>query len=235
MYRTDRKDFFKYLKHARRNGFTNETMGCPVIISGGFRDNGVQLKVKEPLILPEITISQEIYDADFLLSVAHFTMHLEFPFAGSLKNISMGCVTQDTKLAMHSVKGIGKSHQNVQAANVDGAKTIIAHFAPKIFACNLALDVTPECDCFDNTDLPIVPDIGIFLSSDIVACDKSAFDAVISAPGYPGCILEGSEGMMEGGNKVTPIHPKQTNWNDQENFIRQANIGSLEYELVELK
>jgi uncharacterized Fe-S center protein len=210
-------------------------MGCPVIISGGFHDNGIPYSVKDPLIISEVTVSQEIWQADFLFSLAHFTLHLEFPFAASLKNVGMGCVTQNTKLAMHSAKGLGKSHINVQAGNIDGAKVVLGHFSSKIFACNIALDVTPECDCFNVTDLPVVPDLGIFLSDDIIACDKAAFDAAISAPGYPGSLLEGSEGMLPGGNKVTPCHPKQTGWKEQEEFIKKAGIGSLDYDLVELK
>jgi len=234
MYNTDRKDFFKYLDAARRNGFTSEVLGCPLIISGGFRDHGVRVKVPDPLILEEVTISQEIWDADVLFSLAHATMHLQFPFAAALKNISMGCVDKKTKTAMHSVKKFTPIHLNTQAANTDGAKVVIEHFNEKIFACNLALDITPECDCFDKTDLPIVPDIGIFASDNPSACDQATFDAIMKAPGYPGSILEGKDGMRSGGDKVVGCHHSQQDYKPYFNFLDQAGIGSPDYELVEV-
>ena len=233
MYNTDRKDFFKYLNGARRNGFTAETLGCPLIISGGFRDHGVTLPVPDPLILPQVTFSQEIWEADFIFSLAHFTMHLQFPFAAALKNLSMGCVDQKTKLAMHSTRKFSPLHLNVQAANTDGAKVLLKKFRGRVFACNLALDITPECDCFDKTDLPIVPDLGIFASFDPVACDQAAWDALLKAPGYPGSLIEGSGGMQPGGDKVAACHSALKSSERYFDFLRQANIGSLEYELVD--
>ena len=161
-------------------------------------------------------------------------MHLEFPLAGCLKNIAMGCADRDTKLKMHSVRKYSPPHLNSQAANTDGAKVILNRFKGKVFGCNLALDVTPECDCFDKSDLPVVPDIGVFLSEDLTACDQAALDKVIASPGYPGCLMEGHEGMKPGGNKVGACHEKMTDYSKYNEFLRQAGIGSLEYELVEI-
>jgi len=234
MYKSPRNNYFGYLDSARRNGFTAETMGCPIVISGGLKDNGVTVNVPDPLILPQITVSQDIWDADFLLSLAHFTMHLEFPYAGSLKNIAMGSMDRDTKMAMHSAKKFHPPHLNVQAANADGAKVMLTRFKNKFFALNLALDVTPECDCFDKTDLPIIPDIGVFASLDPAACDKAAYDKVLAAPGYPGCLMESHPAMLPGGNKVAACHSKQSDAAAHDDFLRQAGISSLEYDLIEI-
>lgn len=234
MYRSERNDFFKYLDSARRNGFTSEVLGCPLIISGGFRDHGITVDVPNHLLLPKVTVSQEIWEADVLFSLAHFTMHLEFPFGAAVKNISMGCVDRKTKMAMHSTRKYKPPHLNSQAGNTDGAKVVIDHFRGKLYACNLAIDITPECDCFDKTDLPVVPDLGIFASFDPVACDQAAFDAVIDSPGYPGCLFEGTGAMKPGGNKVATIHPMQGAYKMYNEFVRKAGLGSLEYELVEV-
>ena len=234
MYKSDRDNFHGYLNAARRNGFTEEVLGCPLIISGGVDEQGYTFDVPDPLILDNITVSRDIWEADFLFSLAHFTMHLEFPFAGSLKNIAMGSVDRATKLKMHSVRKFSPPLLNSQAANTDGAKVILGKFESKAFACNIALDVTPECDCFHKSDLPIVPDVGIFLSDDIVACDKASFDKVIDAPGYPGCLMEGHEGMLPGGNKVNACHNKQKNADFHDECISKANIGNLNYELIEI-
>ena len=234
LYKSERNNYFGYLEVARRNGFTNEVLGCPLLISGGLKDHGVTVEVDKPLVLPKVSISREIWDADVLISLAHATMHLEFPYACSLKNIGMGCVDRYTKEKMHNARKLSPSRLNAQAANIDGASVVIKHFTDKILACNIALDVTPECDCFDKTDLPIIPDLGIFLSQDVVACDQATFMAIIDAPGYPGSLLEGHEGMQRGGNKVSACHAKQSGWAEHDKFLRQAGIGSMEYEVVEV-
>ncbi len=41
----------------------------------------------------------------------------------------------------------------------------------------LATHMTPVCDCFGFTSLPILPDAGIFGSDDIVACEQAVLDA----------------------------------------------------------
>jgi len=46
------------------------------------------------------------------------------------------------------------------------------------FHINFLLDISPNCDCFPNNDMPIVPNIGILASSDPVAIDKASVDLV---------------------------------------------------------
>lgn len=41
---------------------------------------------------------------------------------------------------------------------------------------NLAINITPNCDCYPGTEQPIMKDIGLFASFDPVACDQAAFD-----------------------------------------------------------
>jgi uncharacterized protein len=133
---------------------------------------------------------------------------------------------------MHSARKFHPPHLNVQAANADGAKVILERFKGRNYSVNLALDVTPECDCFGKNDVPIVPDAGVFASLDPAACDRAAYDAVISLPGYPGCLMEGKEGMAPGGNKAASCHSKLGDGKEHDDFIRKAGISNLEYELV---
>lgn len=41
----------------------------------------------------------------------------------------------------------------------------------------IANQITPVCDCFGFTSMPILPDAGIFGSDDIVACEQAVLDA----------------------------------------------------------
>ncbi len=41
---------------------------------------------------------------------------------------------------------------------------------------NFLCRITPNCDCYPQTEQPLVPDIGLFASFDPVACDQAAYD-----------------------------------------------------------
>ena len=46
------------------------------------------------------------------------------------------------------------------------------------FHVSLVIDVSPNCDCHAENDIPIVPDVGMFASFDPVALDRACADAV---------------------------------------------------------
>ncbi len=52
------------------------------------------------------------------------------------------------------------------------------------FHISLVMDVSPNCDCHNENDLPIVPDVGMFASFDPVALDQACVDAVNKQPVY---------------------------------------------------
>lgn len=43
---------------------------------------------------------------------------------------------------------------------------------------NFLINITPNCDCYPETEEPIREDIGIFISFDPLACDQASFDFV---------------------------------------------------------
>ncbi|HEX7343052.1 MAG TPA: DUF362 domain-containing protein [bacterium] len=233
LYKSLRHQAYEYYDVARRNGFTSEVLGCPIIISGGLSDRSVKIPVPEPMRLTEVGISSEIYEADALISLAHVTLHLQYPIGAALKNVGMGCVDIDTKLAMHDARGTNPRHLAQYEATCDGARAVLAGFKGKFYAINLLLDITPDCDCFERSDLPVVPDLGILGSDDPVAVDKASYDLILAAPGYPGSKLDGSNGMNPGGPKVQPIYPKI----DPEAYFQvtqHCGIGSTEFHLLDL-
>ncbi len=60
---------------------------------------------------------------------------------------------------------------------------------------NFAIDITPHCDCHPYSDQPIVPDIGIFASRDIVSVDSACYDALKKAEGIRGSLVEEIGGL----------------------------------------
>lgn len=56
------------------------------------------------------------------------------------------------------------------------------------FHISIVVDVSPNCDCHSENDIPIVPNVGMFASFDPVALDQECADAVNKQP-----VMEGSQ------------------------------------------
>ena len=55
------------------------------------------------------------------------------------------------------------------------AKAVLSLFPSPIFI-NVLENITKDCDCFGTVQKPLIPDIGILASTDIVAVDKASLD-----------------------------------------------------------
>ena len=80
---------------AKSHGFSEKTMGCPIIIS----DDHVVVKTEHM----NVEVSKEIAEADAMLVLTHGTGHACSAFGGSIKNIAMGCVSKRTKKNQHKM------------------------------------------------------------------------------------------------------------------------------------
>jgi uncharacterized Fe-S center protein len=91
------------------------------------------------------------------------------------------------------------------------------------------MDVTPLCDCYDFNDAPIVPNIGILASQDIVAIDQAAADLVNGAPGLPHTKLHG---LDPGEDKLRQL--VDADWTVQLRYAEELGLGSRSYDLIRL-
>jgi uncharacterized Fe-S center protein len=126
----------------------------------------------------------------------------------------------------------------LDAAIGDGALAAVKQLgAENIGYVNMGIDVSPACDCIPFADVPIVSNIGVFASSDPVAIDKACVDIVRESVGAPGSAVvdrgvhnpgdkkfEGASGIVPGLNEEAQL-----------NTGAKIGLGSLEYELVEVK
>jgi len=92
-----RRTVDQYIDTARRNGFTPETVGCPITIAERFT------KVESGSPIGDVLLPQELLDAGGLLVLSHFKGHDGAFFGGAIKNLGMGCVGVPTKEKMHTV------------------------------------------------------------------------------------------------------------------------------------
>ncbi len=71
------------------------------------------------------------------------------------------------------------------------------------FHVSLVVDVSPNCDCHGENDVPIVPNVGMFASFDPVALDQACVDAVLAQPKMPNSVIGSGEactvrGLLQG-------------------------------------
>jgi uncharacterized Fe-S center protein len=140
---------------------------------------------------------------------------------------------------------MGACGKNAISSNWDSGNTAlsckIAEYAKAVldgrpnFHINVVNQVSPYCDCHDESDAAIIPDIGIFASFDPVALDKACIDAVNAAPPVLSSILSERQRVHkdEAGNAdhMTDVHPV-TDWRVQISHAEKIGLGSSSYELI---
>ena len=102
LYVGNRSIATEHIKTAVRNGFAYSVMDTPVIIADGIRGKSEKTVTINRKHFKSVYIGSEIAHADAMVSVAHFKGHELTGFAGTLKNIGMGCASRKGKLAQHS-------------------------------------------------------------------------------------------------------------------------------------
>lgn len=101
------------------------------------------------------------------------------------------------------------------------------------FHINFIMNVSPDCDCWDSNDYPLIPDLGMAASFDPVALDKACADMVAAAPALPGSkiMATGSNDDLQGKDKFSHAHP-DTYWQAGIDHGVKIGLGNSEYELI---
>lgn len=100
------------------------------------------------------------------------------------------------------------------------------------FHISFIMDVSPYCDCHGENDLPIVPDVGMMASYDLVALDQACVDKVNAQPPMPGSMLdEKEEKSWDHFHDISP----DTDWEAALKRAEEMGLGSRSYEIVEVK
>lgn len=101
------------------------------------------------------------------------------------------------------------------------------------FHINFIIDVSPNCDCWDVNDYPIVADIGIAASFDPIALDQASADLVKAAPALAGSKIrkDHSHSDHKGKDKFRLTHP-DTFWQAGLEHAEKIGLGTTKYELV---
>lgn len=102
------------------------------------------------------------------------------------------------------------------------------------FHISLITDVSPNCDCHDENDAPILPDIGMLASFDPVALDQACVDLCQAAEPIRNSQLGdnmASEHFHDHGDVWHNSNPN-VSWEETLEHAEKLGIGSREYELI---
>lgn len=118
-------------------------------------------------------------------------------------------------------------HGRIYKAVVDGRPN---------FHISLIVDVSPNCDCHGENDVPILPNIGMFASFDPLALDQACVDACMAAQPMPGSQLAkhlADPDFHDHHDHFTNSTP-ESEWRSCLEHAEKIGLGSRDYELIRM-
>ena len=286
LYKLDRGDAVSHLVTAIENGFDYAVVGAPLIIGDGLKGGSASKVRIDKEIFRDVSIGDDLYYCDTIISVAHFKGHELSGFGGTIKNLGMGGASRVGKLQQHSnvnpvIKkkncigcgeclewcpqgalsiedkkskidtkiciGCGECFlickQGAIQANWNETSTIfqkkmveytlgvLKGKEKKSIFINFLTHISPACDCYPCSDVPIVSDIGILASIDPVAIDQASVDLVNKQVGNKTSALKAN--LDSGEDKFKGVYP-YLDWETQLHYGEEIGLGTRDYELVTL-
>ena len=138
-----------------------------------------------------------------------------------------------------SFDAIANNHDN--ANEVLGCK--IAEYSQAVtygrpcFHISLVQDISPNCDCHEENDAPILPDVGMFASFDPVALDQACADACLKSVPYDNSQL--GDHLRDPHWHHHHDHFLDSNpnirWKETLEHAEKLGVGSREYELITIR
>jgi hypothetical protein len=114
----------------------------------------------------------------------------------------------------------------------EAARTVIDTFEPrKIIYINFLTEIQPECDCMPTADVPVIQDLGILISEDIVAIEKASINLLRQANALERSMAEDKQ-VQKGDDILMKLHAKPYLMQVEE--AERLGLGSRKYELLEI-
>ena len=104
------------------------------------------------------------------------------------------------------------------------------------FHISLIVDVSPNCDCHGENDIPILPDIGMFASFYPLALDQACVVACLAAAPVPGSQLANNMAKKDfiGHHDHFRNSTPESEWRSCLAHAEKIGLGSREYNLINM-
>ena len=171
-----------------RHGFTNY---FPVDIMDEYDE--IRIPVKDQSHIKYDIVGGHIANYDFMIALNHFKGHPMGGYGGALKNLSIGCASQNGKAYIHSAGKMQKLDMNklwtpAYIGDQDGflesmaaaAQAVVNYFQKQqgIIYISVMNNMSIDCDCVDHPEPVKLEDYGILASTDPVALDQACIDII---------------------------------------------------------
>ena len=105
------------------------------------------------------------------------------------------------------------------------------------FHINMAMDISPNCDCHGDNDAPILPNIGMFASFDPVAVDQACVDACQKQQPMSNSQLGDNLAKPDWHHHHDHFMDSNPNvhWKETLEHAEKIGLGTRDYELVTVK
>lgn len=229
----ERNNSANHWKVIERHGFLNY---FPVDIMDEYDE--IRIPVKDQTHIKYDIVGGHMANYDFMIALNHFKGHPMGGYGGAIKNLSIGCASQNGKAYIHSSGkmeklDMGKIWTPEYIGNQDGflesmaaaAQAVVNYFNKKqgIIYINVMNNMSIDCDCVDHPQPVKLEDYGILASTDPVALDQACIDIInqqkVTAKNDPTDLL----------NRIDKQHGTHTL-----DHAEKIGLGSKKYTLVSI-
>ena len=229
----ERNTSANHWKVIERHGFLNY---FPVDIMDEYDE--IRIPVKDQTHIKYDIVGGHMANYDFMIALNHFKGHPMGGYGGAIKNLSIGCASQNGKAYIHSSGkmeklDMGKIWTPEYIGNQDGflesmaaaAQAVVNYFNKKqgIIYINVMNNMSIDCDCVDHPQPVKLEDYGILASTDPVALDQACIDIInqqkVTAKNDPTDLL----------NRIDKQHGTHTL-----DHAEKIGLGSKKYTLVSI-
>ncbi|MBO7601433.1 MAG: DUF362 domain-containing protein [Bacteroidaceae bacterium] len=198
----------------------------------------MKIPVKDTTHLKYDIVGNHMQNYDFMIALNHFKGHPMGGYGGALKNLSIGCASQNGKAYIHSagkmeVLDMAKlwtpefigDQEGFLESMAAAAQAITDYFEAKkgIIYISVMNNMSIDCDCVDHPEPVKLEDYGILASTDPVALDQACIDIInqqkVTAKNDPTDLL----------NRIDQQHGVHTI-----EHAAQIGLGTREYSLVSI-
>ncbi|MBQ9671818.1 MAG: DUF362 domain-containing protein [Prevotella sp.] len=233
----DRKDerttSANHWKVIARHGFT-PTFKVDIMDEEG----DMKIPVRDTTHLKYDIVGTHMQNYDFMIALNHFKGHPMGGYGGALKNLSIGCGSQNGKAYIHSAGKMEKldmrrlwtpefigDQDGFLESMAAAAQAVTDYFNGKkgIIYISVMNNMSIDCDCVDHPAPVKLEDYGILASTDPVALDQACIDIInqqkVTAKNDPTDLL----------NRIDKQHGVHTI-----EHAAKIGLGNRKYTLVEI-
>ena len=172
----------------RRHGFMDL---FPVDIMDEYDE--IRIPAKDRSHIKYDIVGGHMANYDFMIALNHFKGHPMGGYGGALKNLSIGCASQNGKAYIHSAGKMEKLDMEIlwteeYVGDQDGflesmaaaAQAVVNYFNKQngIIYISVMNNMSIDCDCVDHPEPVKLEDYGILASTDPVALDQACIDII---------------------------------------------------------